>query len=216
MKINTKRFRMIVDILMVILLPMLMGYSLIGETTHEIIGIVMAALMITHITLNRKWFSAIFKGRYNVRRMLTTVVNLLLIICVLTSMVSGIMISKHIFTFLNIEVGVSLMRTLHLLAAYWGFVLMSFHAGTHGGMILKNIHHKWLTVLFVLISLYGIYAFIKRGFTQYMFLITQFVFLDVNDPFIFFYIDYLAVMLLFMTAGYFTIKLLNKGEKNHG
>ena len=213
---KTKRLNMIVDISMVILLPMLMGYSLVGETAHEVIGIAMAALMIGHIIMNRKWFAAIFKGRYNARRMLTTVVNLSLIICVLTSMVSGIMISKHIFTFLNIEVGVSLMRTLHLLAAYWGFVLMSFHAGTHGGMILKTIHHKWLAVLPVLISLYGIYAFIKRGFAQYMFLITQFVFLDVNEPFIFFYIDYLAVMLLFMTAGYLTIKLLNKGEKNHG
>ena len=213
---KTKRLNMIVDISMVILLPMLMGYSLVGETAHEVIGIAMAALMIGHIIMNRKWFAAIFKGRYNARRMLTTVVNLSLIICVLTSMVSGIMISKHIFTFLNIEVGVSLMRTLHLLAAYWGFVLMSFHAGTHGGMILKTIHHKWLAVLPVLISLYGIYAFVKRGFAQYMFLITQFVFLDVNEPFIFFYIDYLAVMLLFMTAGYLTIKLLNKGEKNHG
>ena len=207
---------MIIDLLMVILLPMLMGYSLVGETAHEVIGIAMAALMIGHIILNRKWFAAIFKGRYNARRMLTTVVNLSLIICVLTSMVSGIMVSKHIFTFLNIEVGVSLMRTLHLLAAYWGFVLMSFHAGTHGGMIIKNIHHKWLAALSVLISLYGIYAFVKRGFAQYMFLVTQFVFFDVNEPVIFFYIDYLAVMLLFMMAGYLTIKLLNKGEKNHG
>ena len=207
---------MIIDLLMAILLPMLMGYSLVGETAHEVIGIAMAALMIGHIILNRKWFAAIFKGRYNARRTLTTVVNLLLIICVLTSMVSGIMISKHIFTFLNIEVGVSLMRTLHLLAAYWGFALMSFHAGTHGDMIFKNIHHKWLAALSVLISLYGIYAFVKRGFAQYMFLVTQFVFFDVNEPVIFFYIDYLAVMLLFMMAGYLTIKLLNKGEKNHG
>ena len=204
---------MTVDILMVILLPMLMGYSLIGEMTHEIIGIVMAALMITHIILNRKWFSAIFRGRYNASRTVTTVVNLLLIICVLTSMVSGIMISKHIFTFLHAAAGVSLMRTLHLLAAYWGFVLMSFHAGTHGGMILKNIRGKWLAVSFVLISLYGIYAFIKRGFLQYMFLITQFVFLDVNEPFIFFYTDYLAVMLLFMTLGYTFTKIKKRGTK---
>ena len=43
-----------------------------------------------------------------------------------------------------------------------------------------------------------------------MFLAVQFVFFDVNEPVIFFYIDYLAVMLLFMTAGYLTIKLLRR------
>ena len=202
-----KKIRMTVDSAMVILLPVLMGYSLVGETAHEIIGIVMAALMATHITLNRKWFTAIFRGKYNLKRTVTTAVNLLLVVCVIMSMVSGIMLSKHIFTFLGIQAGVSLMRTLHLLAAYWGFALMSFHAGTHGSMIIKNIHHKWLAAFPLLISLYGIYALIKRGFVQYMLLTVQFAFLDFDKPFIFFYMDYLAIMVLFMTLGYIFVQI---------
>ena len=202
-----KKLRMTVDLAMVILLPILMGYSLVGDTAHEIIGIVMAALMATHITLNRKWFTAIFRGNYNLKRTVTTAVNLLLILCVIMSMVSGIMLSKHIFKFLNITVGASLMRSVHMLAAYWGFVLMSLHAGVHIGIFVKNIRHKWIALLPVVISVYGIYAFIKRGFVEYMFLKVQFTFFGFDKPFIFFYMDYLAVMVLLMTLGYIFVQI---------
>ena len=43
---NKKRIRLLVDIGMVILLPLLMAYSLIGEKFHEMIGTVMAVLFV--------------------------------------------------------------------------------------------------------------------------------------------------------------------------
>ena len=214
-----KKLRMILDLVMVLLLPVLMGYSLVGELYHEIVGILMGVLFAAHLILNRKWFAAIFKGKYTARRVVTTAVNILLILCVLTSMVSGIFISKHIFSFLGISVGASLMRTLHMLAAYWGFILMSFHAGTHGGIILSKIRNKTakytVSTVFLLIAAYGVYAFIKRGFTDYLFGKITFVFFDYSEPFIFYYLDYLTVMILFMTAGYLSVKLITKiGGKN--
>ena len=89
-----KKCRMALDCVMVLLLPLLMAYSLIGELYHEIIGIAMGVLLVTHLVLNRKWFSSLFKGKYDARRVVTTLINFLLIICVLTSMVSGIILSK--------------------------------------------------------------------------------------------------------------------------
>lgn len=38
-----KKVRMIIDILMVVLLPLLMAYSMIGENVHEVLGICMFA-----------------------------------------------------------------------------------------------------------------------------------------------------------------------------
>lgn len=201
---------------MVLLLPMLMGYSLVGELYHEIIGVSMAALFTVHIILNRKWFAVLFRGRYNARRIITTAVNILLALCVLTSMVSGVFLSKHIFRFLGISVAASLMRNLHMLAAYWGFLLMSFHAGSHGGAMLSKLGKKHragrvvLSAAFVLISAYGVFAFIKRGFTDYLFMKIQFVFFNFAEPFAFFYLDYLAVMVLFMTLGCVAVKLSAK------
>lgn len=211
---------MTIDLVMVILLPMLMGYSLVGELWHEIIGIAMVASFAMHIFLNKKWFASLFKGKYNAKRILTTSLNLLLALCLLTSIVSAVFISKHIFSFLGINILSSVMRSLHLLAAYWGFALMSFHAGTHGGAMLSKLRKKnsavknIVSVIAIIIALYGVYAFIKRGFAGYLFMQTAFVFFDYSKPFIFFYLDYLAVMILFMTVGFLTNKLLTLGGKN--
>lgn len=60
-----KKIKITIDIVMVILLPMLMAYSLIGEKFHELIGTVMFILFITHHVMNRKWCQALPKGRYN-------------------------------------------------------------------------------------------------------------------------------------------------------
>lgn len=214
-----KKLRIILDLVIVLLLPVLMGYSLVGELYHEIVGILMGVLFTVHLILNRKWFTVLFNGKYNARRVITTTINILLILCVLTSMVSGIFISKHIFRFLGLSIGASLMRSLHMLAAYWGFILMSFHAGTHGGLMLPKIRSKavkyTISTLLLLVSAYGVYAFIKRGFTDYLFSKVIFVFFDFSEPFIFYYLDYLAVIVLFMTVGYLLIKIITKiGVKN--
>ena len=58
-----KKARMIIDILMVMLLPLLMAYSLIGENIHEVLGVCMFALFIAHHVINRKWWTGLFKGK---------------------------------------------------------------------------------------------------------------------------------------------------------
>lgn len=57
--------RSIVDISMTGCLLFLMAYQVTGETLHEWIGIGMTVLVIVHQILNRKWYSAVFKGKYN-------------------------------------------------------------------------------------------------------------------------------------------------------
>ena len=71
----------IVDVIMTVLLLCLMAYQATGEMAHEWIGICMTVSVITHQILNRKWYSAIFKGKYNAYRTVTTVLNILLLIC---------------------------------------------------------------------------------------------------------------------------------------
>lgn len=209
-----KKFRIILDAVMVFMLPVLMGYSLVGELYHEIIGTAMGVLFAAHIALNRKWFTSLFKGSYNARRIVTTSVNISLIICVLMSMVSGIVLSKYLFRFLGLSGMSSVFRTLHMLAAYWGFIIMSFHAGTHGAVMLAKLKNRTLktivSLLFVIVSVYGIYAFIKRSFIDYLFCKVSFMFFDFSEPFIFRYLDYLAVIILFMSLGYMVIKLTKK------
>ena len=73
---------------------------------------------------------------------------------------------------------------------------------------------KWvLRIIALFISGYGVYALMKRQFIDYMFLKTQFVFFDFGEPLLLFFIDYLAIMGLFVCLGYYISKCLDRFSK---
>ena len=72
--------RRIVDAAMTVLLLLLMAYQVTGEALHEWIGMGMTVLVIAHQILNRRWYGALLKGKYNAYRVLTTVINILLLL----------------------------------------------------------------------------------------------------------------------------------------
>lgn len=213
------KWRMLVDSLMVVLIPLLMAYSLIGETAHEWLGVMMSLLFVGHCLLNFYWFKGLVKGRWTALRIYQTIVNILLLLCTLGLIISGIALSRTVFSFLPIEGGGSWGRTLHLLTSYWGFVLMSFHLGQHWSMILNRVQRSAkrpviLRVLAVAFAGYGIIAFIKREIGTYMTLQNTFVYFDFGEPLFFFFIDYITIMGLFIFLGYYVtsaLKWLNKG-----
>ncbi len=201
---------------MLLLLPLLMAYSLIGEAFHEVAGTLMLVLFLLHHWFNRAWWKSLFKGRYSPQRVFQTALNLLLLIFMIVQPLCGILMSKHLYTFLPTDGISSVARAIHLPLANWGFVLMSLHAGTHLGVMLPKDKKK-TAVLGCLgaVSLYGVYAFIKRQFPAYLFLRLPFVFFDYSEPRFFFLADYLAVMLLFAMLGYGIILLLKRKQYNN-
>ena len=211
---------------MVVLLPMLMAYSLIGETFHEVIGTVIFVLFIVHHILNRKWYTALPKGKWSSRRIFQTVLDFLLLVFMIFQPVSGILMSKHLYTFLPVLPISAKAREIHMLLAYWGFVLMSVHAGTHltspFAKMKRNSKKAWMTSLVIIsaISAYGIYAFVKRGVPGYMLMKTAFAFFDYSEPRAYFFTDYLTVMVLFsymgMLIAYGLSTLQNIGKKERG
>ena len=120
-----------VDLGMTILLMLLMAFELIGRTAHEWIGAGMFVLFILHHILNRKWTGNLLHGRYTPYRILQTVSAGLVFLAMIGLMVSAVLISREVFTFLPIRSGRSLGRMLHMICSYWGFLLFSFHLGIH-------------------------------------------------------------------------------------
>jgi hypothetical protein len=51
------KLRWAVDGGLTVCLLLLMGYELIGQTAHEVLGVLMLALFIVHHILNRKWMA---------------------------------------------------------------------------------------------------------------------------------------------------------------
>ena len=219
-----KKIRIVVDCGMVLLLPLLMAYSLVGEAAHEYLGIGMFLLFIAHHILNIAWWKHISRGKYTPLRVLGTAVNLALVMIMLALPISGMMLSHHVFRFLHFR-GTSAARTVHLLASYWGLVLMSFHAGMHGnvmmGMFRKAAHTQqtskirtWsLRVIAVLLAICGIHAFAKNRISSYLFLRTQFVFIDFSQPVVLALLDYLAIIAFFAVIGYYISKLIKMQVK---
>ena len=229
-KIN--RMRLPIDIMMTLVSIVLMGgnYLFPADIVHEILGVALFVLWGVHIALNRRWYGAIFKGKYNPYRIMQTVINCGILICTILLMISGIILSNHIFTFLNIQGGLGFARIAHLLASHWYYVFMSLHLGMHVEMIANKIrlsrtqqecHFRALTressdkakaiaakVLLVLVCVYGIYAFIVRGVGKYMFLRQQFFFLDLEKGYLLFALDYLSIHVLIATASHWLGKAL--------
>ena len=211
-----KRIQLIIDITMAVLLPLLMAYSLIGEAFHEVVGTAIFVLFIVHHILNRKWYGALFKGKYTARRVFQTVLSTLLLVVMILQPVSGILMSKHLFTFLPSLPISAQVRSIHMLLAYCGYVLMCLHAGTHLTPPLGKLGQKnkkasvMLYVILGCISAYGGVAFVQRGFPGYMSGRTAFAFFDYGEPILLFLLDYLAIMVLFMMIGYLTVFALSR------
>ena len=95
--------KIVIDCLMTILLLVLMAYRITGDVVHEWLGAVMFVLFITHNILNRKWYQSILKGKFTAFRIFQTVVNLMVFATMIGLMISGIMLSSHVFAFLSIS-----------------------------------------------------------------------------------------------------------------
>ena len=183
-----KKIRILVDCGMVLLLPLLMAYSLVGETAHEYLGIGMFLLFVIHHILNIAWWKNLLRGKYTPIRIVGTVLNFVLVIIMLALPISGMILSRHVFRFQHFG-GAATARTVHLMASYWGLVLMSFHAGMHVQMIAgryllnkKSNFKKSILVLNVFFAVLGIIAFKRKNIWMYLFLQSQFVFIDFSQP----------------------------------
>ena len=257
------KIRLPLDITMTVLSIILMGgnFLFLADLVHEILGVALFVLWGVHIFLNRRWYAslaqasklitstnandrrsydAIFRGKYNPYRVMQTFNNCGILICTIFLMISGIILSKHLFTFLNIQGELGFARIAHLLASHWYYLFMSLHIGLHVGMITnkmrhpapinchpelvsgsstnempKQVRHDKLRkiiprILLVLTSLYGLYAFIARGVWKYLILSQQFFFFDLERGYILFAMDYISIIILFATISHFIAKLLKK------
>ncbi len=212
--------RIVTDVLMTAALVLLMSYSLLGEAAHEWIGVAMLVLFVTHHVLNRRWFRGLFKGKYTPFRTLQTVLVLLIFAGMIGSAVSGAVLSRYALDFLPIRGGRASARVVHMLCAYWGVVLMSLHLGLHWNMMLAKVRNigkaqTWLLRLAALaVAVYGIYAFAKQDILNYLLLRNHFVFFDFDAPRIVFYLDYIAIMGLFIFIGHYLARWLRRGKKS--
>lgn len=224
---NKKR-KEIVDVAMTVALLFLMGYQFWGDEAHEWVGAGIFVLFAVHHILNWRWYKNLFRCKYSLMRIFQLCVNVLTLFFMFALIYSSIVLSKYVFSLLPIEGGMALARRLHILGSYWGFLLMSTHLGLHWNMVIRTIQKgmqikkssklRSILLFFIgtAISLYGVAVFIRRDFSDYLMLKSEFVFLDYGESAFLFYMDYFALMGLCIFIAHYISKLLRTvhGQNN--
>ena len=182
-KHNNNVARRVIDMCMTLLLLFLMAYQVTGETLHEWIGIGMTVLVIIHQILNRKWYGALFKGKYRPYRIVTTAVNILLLLSFALTAFCGMSMSGHAVPFLYGIAPITFARRMHLSMSHWSFVLMGLHLGLHipamtAKMKIEGRKKTLVSAVFWCIAGIGLWLFLRNNMTDYLFFRVPFAFLD--------------------------------------
>ena len=194
------------DIFMTVTLLCLMAYQVTGELAHEWIGMGMTVLVIIHQILNRRWYGGLFKGRYTAYRVLSTAVNILLLLSFMLTAFSGMSMSGYAVPFMYGLTDVALARKMHLSMSHWSFVLMGLHLGLHVPVMaakwrLSDRKKSLISVIFCCIAGIGLFLFLRNGMPDYLFFRVLFAFLDYEKPAASVFLENILMLLFWAFAG---------------
>ena len=199
------RIKRIIDIFMTLIITPLMAYQVTGEAAHEWLGVSMVLIVIIHQVLNIKWYASLFKGNYNSYRILSIIIDVLLIISFALTVISGVSMSNHAVPFLYNLINVNTARVMHLAFSYWSFILMGLHIGMHVNVMTAKIKpniKNVLAIIFMLISGYGFYIFLKSGIINYILFRTHFAFLDYEKAALLVFLENVSMLIFFTFVGH--------------
>jgi hypothetical protein len=215
--------KLVIDLAMTILVLVEMAYRITGNTIHERVGVLALVLFITHNFLNRRWYKAIMKGKHNVRRIIQIVINFLFLVTMAVMMISAVLISRDVFPFIPIYNDM-ILRQVHVLTAYWGFIFMAVHIGISWGTIINAVRKMTgitnvirirsiiMQVVAVLIVVYGVQASFEREMGSKLTVYNPFGYWSNNDSMIKFLIDHMSIMGIYICGTHYALKFIRKKE----
>lgn len=187
-------------------LLLLMAFQVTEQLAHEWLGITMFLLTIVHQVLNRKYYAAIFKGKYSPLRIFQLIVNILLLLTFVCTALSGMMMSRFATPFMNGILPSSIVRQGHLALSHWSFVLMGLHLGLHFGIVMSKLKNRTVKIILGTvmtgIAVYGFYLFFKSDMLNYMLFKNPFAFLDYDKAWGLVLLENLAMLLAWAFVAY--------------
>lgn len=120
MRMNKK---ITVDVLMVI--AIILEFLSLPILIHEIIGIGLIFLIALHLKFNKRYFKAISKGKYNLKRTIELIVNIGLMISLLITIISGIFSSIN--SLKDLRIGKHKVSHLHKQSLIFSLIFLVLH-----------------------------------------------------------------------------------------
>ena len=153
--------KLTLDIVMAILFIIFFKKDLISMKFHMISGILFGLFIIIHMILNRKWIINISKKlldkKIKVRVKISYILSLLLFICIVGILVSGICILKA-----KTYDRIMFWKMLHFGTSYLSLALVGIHIGIYWTWIInmiKKIYSIQISKVIINISLIALLSF---------------------------------------------------------
>lgn len=126
-----------------ITVDILMGTAIILEflslpiLIHEIVGIGLLFLIILHIKLNKNYFKAIPKGKYNLKRTIDLFINIGLLISLSITIISGIFSSQK--SLKSLKIGNRKVSHIHKSSSIFSLIFLGLHLLTTRKKLMREM-----------------------------------------------------------------------------
>jgi hypothetical protein len=110
----------------------------VGNPLHEVLGLVLVALVVAHHVLNRGWVRRL-RGRRDLRSRVTMAGDALLTACVVAAAATGVLMSRTLAPWLAVPTLAHVVRPLHGACTYLGLMLAALHAGLHARAVRGHV-----------------------------------------------------------------------------
>jgi len=199
--------RLCTNLFLVGLIPLSLLNKITGNIIHEIIGLAIILLLGSHTFLNIHWCGSFFQQKNRVQRAFNTIIILLLLVSYSSLILSSLMISKSLFSFLEFK-STLILRQIHTTSAYWFVIFCFIHLGVHWQRFrilfrkiffrVMNLNfmlpHQLITIFSLLVVFYAGWVFIHRDIISKLFMTFAFEFWDYEQAGWKVFLDYIILM----------------------
>jgi len=173
---NKNKWKLLLDLIMVISFITMYKKNVISLTYHEIVGLSALGIAVVHLILNWKWVVGTTKNIFGkstpARLRAMYIVDMLLVLCVVVMLVSSVLISKIVFS--GITAG-NIWKPIHFSMAGLMLVLMGVHLGLHahyihvtlGNKAVKQAVGRTVLVICLLACCFGVYSMTTTSFLRW-------------------------------------------------
>ena len=136
--------RLCLDLVAAGLLVFGLSYWWLGDDAHQVAGLVMFGLVAVHNVFNRRWYGRAAQTRHQPASLFNVGVTAILVATMLLLLGTSAAITTYLPEWIPANMSFA-ARQLHVLAAYWVFVVVAVHLGL-----------RWPTLMAVARRAFGI------------------------------------------------------------
>ena len=173
MKNRSVAVRIVLDVVMLAFLASLYSKNVISLAYHEAAGLVLLVLIAVHTLLNRRWLAAVARAfsaqMRSGRSRVVIIVTALLALSWTGVFVTGVLVSKRLFTF-----GVNRLIPWHFFCAALAIVFSGAHLGLYWNYLRDftarhiRLTHTLAVALMIVVFCFGGYRLGTSGFRRWI------------------------------------------------